>query len=48
MCVCVFSCSATSDSLQPHELYSTRLLFPGKNTGVILGNTAISYSRGSS
>ena len=32
------SCSATSDSLQPHGLEPTRLLclwnFPGKNTGV--------------
>ena len=36
--VCVLSCSVVSDSLQPHGLYSTRLLcpwdFPGKNTGV--------------
>ena len=32
------SCSVTSDSLQPHRLWPTRLLcpwdFPGKNTGV--------------
>ena len=38
MCVCVLSLSAMSDSLQPHELYTTRLLSPwdcpGKNTGV--------------
>ena len=37
MCVCV-SRSVVSDSLRPHELYSTRLLCPwnspGKNTGV--------------
>ena len=35
--MCVFSQSVMSDSLQPHELYSTRLLclwsFLGKNTG---------------
>ena len=37
MCA-VLSHSAVSDSLQPHELWPTRLLqpsdFPGKNTGV--------------
>ena len=42
-CVCVysgllFSCSAVSNSLQPHGLWPTRLLCPwdssGKNTGV--------------
>ena len=36
--VCMLSCSAVSDSLQPHELKLARLLcpwnFPGKNTGV--------------
>ena len=38
MHVCVLSRSAMSDSLQPHELYTTRLLSPwdcpGKNTVV--------------
>ena len=38
MCVCVRVCSVMSDSLQPHELETTRLLspwnFPGKSTGV--------------
>ena len=37
-CVCVFSCSIVSDSLQPHGVEPTRLLCPwdspGKNTGV--------------
>ena len=34
--MCVFSCSATSHSLQPHGLYPTRLLWdvPDKNTAV--------------
>ena len=36
--VCMLSCSAVSDSLQPHELKPARLLcpwnFPGKNTRV--------------
>ena len=43
-----FSHLVVSNSLQPYELYSTRLLFPwdfpGKNTGVV----AISFSKGSS
>ena len=38
MCVCVFSCSVVSDSLQPHGLWPARHLslwdFPGKNTRV--------------
>ena len=38
LCTCVLSHSAMSDCLQPHELYSTRLLcpwnFPGKNIGM--------------
>ena len=38
LCICVFSCSVVSDSLQPHVLWPARLLCPwdspGKNTGV--------------
>ena len=38
VCLCVFSCSVTSDSLQPYGLQPARLLCPrdspGKNTGV--------------
>ena len=38
VCMCVWSHSVVSESLQPHGLYPTRLLrpwdFPGQNTGV--------------
>ena len=38
VCVCMLSCSVISDSLQPHGLYTTKLLcpwdFPGNNTQV--------------
>ena len=36
--MCMLNCSVISDCLQPHGLYTTKLLcpwdFPGKNTGV--------------
>ena len=34
VCVCVRTCSVTSNSLQPHGLFLYPWNFPGKNTGV--------------
>ena len=48
MCVCACVCSVISDSLQPHELWSARLLCPWNFPARILEWVAISYSWGSS
>ena len=42
------SCLVVSDSLDPHGLESTRLLYPWNSPGKNTGAVAISFSRGSS
>ena len=48
MCACVFCRSLMSHCLQPHALYSTRLLCPWDSPGEKLEWIAILSSRGSS
>ena len=45
VCMCVFSCSAVSDSLQPHGLYPTTLLCPWHFPGFLLERVPFSSSR---